>query len=192
MFGSKDKQASGLKVANSFDTSEVRWSLTGEWLTVALSRFEQTYTSRHDRKDWDFPTATGVVHFDHGSDVAVPVQITLAEDETPERGKVGVAHYNSRNDGAGGTEIIILEIGLKDSSGKIAKALQDAFTSAAISEERFVHVTFKRAKLEPTEFVPELIEQRYGAYHDLIEVQIRRRTHLAKTPAWSWLWKREL
>ena len=191
MFGSKDKQAPGLKIANSFNTSEVRLSLTGEWLTVALSRFEQTYTSRHDRKDWDFPTAIGVVHFDHGSEVAIPVQITLAEDETLERGKVGVAHYNSRKGDAGGTEMIILEIGLKDASGKIANALQDAFTSAAISEERFVHVTFKRAKLDPTEFVPELIEQHYGAYHDLTEVQIKRLTHLAKTPVWSWLWKRE-
>lgn len=191
MFGSKDRQAQGLKIANSFDIYEVKRSLTGEWLTLALSRFEQNYTSRHDRKDWDFPTAIGVVHFDHGSDFVIPVQLTLTEDEAPDRSKVGVAHYNSRNDGNGGTEMIILEVAVKDASGKVAKALQDAFTSAAISEERFVHVTFKRAKLDPAEFTAELAENRYGAYHDLTEIQIKRRTHLAKTPSWSWLWKRE-
>ena len=191
MFGSKDKQASGLKIANSFDIYEVERSLTGEWLTLALSRFEQKYTSRHDRKDWDFPTAIGVVHFETGTNFAVPAQLTLIEDEAAERGKTGVAHYDSRNDGKGGTEIIILEVAVKDADGKIAQARQDAFTSAAISEERFVHVSFRRAKMDPAEFIPELIEKRYGAYHDLIEIDIKRRTHLAKTPAWSWLWKRE-
>lgn len=191
MFGSKDKQALGLKIANGFDTYEVKRSLTGEWLTLALSRFEQNYTSRHDRRDWDFPIAIGVVHFEHGTDFAIPVQLTLVEDEAPERGKVGVAHYNSRSGDDGGTEMIILEVAVKDAGGKIAKTLQDAFTSAAISEERFVHVTFKRAKLDPAEFIAELAENRYGAYHDLTEMQIKRRTHLARTPAWSWLWKRE-
>jgi hypothetical protein len=191
MFGGKSKPGSGLRIASSFEAHEVKRSLTGEWLTLALSRFEQNYTSRYDRKDWDFPTAIGVVHFEHGTDVAIPVQLTLVEDEQAERGKVGVAHYTSRNDDAGGTEMIILEVAVKDESGKVAKALQDAFTSAAITEERFVHVTLKRAKLDPAEFVSELIEKRYGAYHDLEEIQIRRRTLLPKTPAWSWLWKRE-
>ncbi len=191
MFGSKNKQRPGLKIANSFEAPEVKWSLTGEWLMLALSRFETTYTSRHDRKDWDFPTAIGVIHFDRGTDVAIPVQLTLLEDRSPERGKVGVAHYDSRNSDAGGTEMIILEVMLNDEGGRIAKALQDAFTSAAISEERFVHVSFKRAKLDPAEVVPELVEKLCGAYHDLTEMQIKRRTHLAKTPAWSWLWKRE-
>ena len=165
-------------------------ALTGEWLTLALSQFEQNYSSRHDRTDWDFPTAIGVVHFEHGADFAIPVQLTLVENERPERGKVGSAHYSSRSGGAG-TEMVILEVALRDASGKISKALQDAFTSAAISEERFVHVTFKRGNLDPAEFIPKLIQNRYGAYHDLTEIQIKRRTHLAKAPAWSWLWKRE-
>ncbi|MFP5449043.1 MAG: hypothetical protein ACLGHU_09895 [Alphaproteobacteria bacterium] len=189
MFGSKDKPSPGLKIAASFDTHEVKWSLTGEWLTLALSQFEQNYSSRHDRTDWDFPTAIGVVHFEHGTDFAIPVQLTLVEDERPERGRVGTAHYDSRNDYAGGTEMVILKVAVKDASGKIAKALQDAFTSAAISEERFVHVTFKRGNLDPADFIPKLVENRYGAYHDLAEVHIKRRTHLAKAPAWSWLWK---
>lgn len=192
MFGSKDRQGSGLKIANSFETSEVEWSLTGEWLTIALSRFEQKFSSRYDRKDSDFATAIGVVHFDHGTNLAIPVELTLLEDKPLGRGKVGVAHYNSQNRIRGdGTELITLEIAVNDKGGKVAKALQDAFTSAGISEERFVHVTFKRAKLDPAELVPDLIEKRYGAYHDLSEIQIRRRTHLAKTPAWSWAWKRE-
>lgn len=191
MFGSKDKQSPGMKIAASFDTHEVKWSLTGEWLMVALSQLEQTYSSRHDRTEWDFATAIGVVHFEHGTDFAIPVQLTLVENERPERGKVGTAHYDSRTGYAGGNDMVILKVAVKDASGKIAKALQEAFASAAISQERFVHVTFKRENLDPTEFIPKLIEKRYGAYHDLTEVQIKRRTHLAKSPSWSWLWGQE-
>jgi hypothetical protein len=191
MFRGKSKPGSGLRIADSFEAPEVERSLTGEWLTLALSRFEQNYTSRHDLKDWDFPTAIGVVHFGYRTDVAIPVQLTLVEDELPERGKIGVANYTSVSGDGGGTAMIILKVSVKDKGGKIAKALQEAFTSAAITEERFVHVTMKRAKLDPTDFMQELIEKRYGAHHDLTEIQIKRRTQLPKTPTWSWLWKEE-
>ncbi len=192
MFGAKDRQRDSLKVANNFEVNEVRWSLTGEWLTVALARFEQTFTSRYDRQEDDFPKAVGVVHFDHASDVAIPVVVTLDEEQEAERGKVGVAHYTSRNKlRGGGTELITLELRLNDKRGKIRRALQDAFTCAAISQERFVHVSFRRVNPATDRLVGELSKQRYGADHDLQEVQIRQRTHLANTPSWAWAWERD-
>ncbi len=191
MFGHKAKQASGVRVADSFEGHDVERSLRGEWLVFALSRFETSFTSRYDRSDSDFPVASGIVHFDHGTNVAIPAQLTLLENEPTERGRVGVAHYNSMMGDAGGLKHIVMEVAVNDPNGKVAKALQDAFDSAALSEERFVHVTFKRAKLDPAEHLPALKGNGYGAYHDLTEIQFKRRTQLAKTPIWSWLWTRD-
>lgn len=191
MFGHKAKQASGVRVADSFEGHDVERSLRGEWLVFALSRFETSFTSRYDRSDSDFPVASGIVHFDHGTNVAIPAQLTLLENEPTERGKVGTAYYSSMSGDAGGLKLIVMEVAVNDPNGKIAKALQDAFDSAALSEERFVHVTFKRAKLDPEEHLPALKGSGYGAYHDLTEIQFKRRTQLAKTPTWSWLWTRD-
>jgi hypothetical protein len=67
----------------------------------------------------------------------------------------------------------------------------DRASTAGRIEERFVYVTFKRAKLDPAEHLPTLKDSGYGAYHDLTEIQFKRRNHLAKTPVWSWLRRRD-
>jgi len=55
MFGNKRKQGPGLKIPDRFEASEVKWSLTGEWLDVALSRFERHYKELHIHSGgWNF------------------------------------------------------------------------------------------------------------------------------------------
>lgn len=65
MFGAKprpEKPASNTPVAG-FDDSVVKWALTGKWLTLALARFDSTFSTNSDFRYFDDPVAYGVVHF---------------------------------------------------------------------------------------------------------------------------------
>jgi hypothetical protein len=78
-----------------------------------------------------------------------------------------------------------------DPHGTFKEALHRAFLHSAASAERFVHVNFRREKLDPDAFIPGLIEKNYGAYHDLTEAQVSRQTLLPNAPRWGWSWSAE-
>jgi hypothetical protein len=189
-FGKTKRRSSD--VAGDFDAPEVERALKGEWLTLALSHFETKFTTRHDRHDFDYPAAHGLVHFEYGTFKNIRSRLILDEEPyEPQRGKIGRAHFNHMygiEDIESG--YVIMEVFVDDPRGIIAKRLQDAFDSAAISQNRYVHISFRREKLDVDAMLTELRQQGYGADHPLTEVRLTRTTILSQAPPSSWTWSK--
>lgn len=175
---------------DSFDAPEVKAALRGNWLTLALAQFEVPFTSPMDRDHLEPSTARGVVHFAVGYDRMMPAELTLLEDQPVDRSRVGRAQFNLMRGLGSDPAHVLLEVRVNDSRGKIGAKLQDAFTSAAVSQTRFVHVSFRREEQDVETMLQEVQKQRYGASHDLIEIAITRTTHLPNAPDWAWNWHR--
>lgn len=187
------KQGAGaprLKWVDKFDAAEVKAALRGRWLTLALARFDAPFSSRLDRDYLEPPAARGVVHFDIGYDSMIPAELTFLENEPFDRARVGNARFNFYNSVGDDPAHVLLEVRISDPRGKIAAALQEAFTSAALSQARFVHVSFRREELDQDAVAGALLEKGLGGSHDLTEISFSRTTHLSTAPSWAWSWHR--
>ena len=191
MFGAKlrsKRQSNHAAVAN-FDDPAISAALSGRWLTLALSRFDATYSSKSDFRYLNNPVAYGVVHFQVGFEKHLRCKVTLQRDPAAAaRGRVGSASLTAFTDPK--EPYVLLEVSFADPRGKIEKALQGAFDAASQSEERFVHISFGREQLKVEPLLVELKTKGYGAYHPLNCVYLKRQVLLPKAPEWSWAWSR--
>jgi hypothetical protein len=193
MFGPKTKPVHQPHVAD-FSDEAVKRALTGEWLTLALARFASTTVIKaFDDGRRPEPAGQGVVHFPYGMDRMLRAELILYSD--PEaKPRIGVASFDSMRKDAttdSGVEQVTMVVRVSDPHGTFKEALHRAFLHSAASAERFVHVNFRREKLDPDAFIPGLIEKNYGAYHDLTEAQVSRQTLLPNAPRWGWSWSAE-
>lgn len=190
MFGSKSKQKRQL--ANSpvadFNDPAIKWALRGNWLTLALSKFEVPIFSQNVLTYVDEPKAYGVVHFEHG-DRLLRCELTLSSEPSEEYDRLGQASFERITDED--NSYVLLRVVLTDPRKKMERALQGAFDSAGGSGNRFVHVAFRREPPDIDAFLPELKEKNYGGYHPLTDISFKRLTILPSAPAWSWRWSQE-
>lgn len=193
MLGRKKKAADAPKSAwaDSYDGAEIEAALRGEWLTLALAQFESGFTTSFEPHRLDPPIARGVVHFNIGFRRLIPAQLTLHQEEPVDRARVGRARFNYFNALADEPAHVVLEVAVNDPRGKIAAALHDAFLSAAASQLRFVHVSFRRQEPDAEAILGELRERKYGGGHDLSDISFTRKVSVPSAPAWAWKWHRD-
>lgn len=188
MFGRKRGEPPTPKNAPvaEFSDPAVKYTLQGEWMTLALSKFEVSFSTRQEARYLDDPKAYGLVHFDFGRERLLRCALTLnREPDEPSYDRVGFAYFNrflSKDD-----PHVLLEVVLADPRGKIESALQKTFEAAALSGNRFVHIAFRREKLDVDAVLADL-QDRGNGRHPLTEISLRRQLTLPKAPAWSWLW----
>ena len=191
MFRSKDKSkppGKNAPVATFADTI-IKSSLQGEWLTLALSKFETTFSTKTDYRHLDDPKAHGLVHFHYGHDRVIRCELTLSSEDEVKHDRVGYASYDRMGYDGDDDQHVILRVDLPDPRRKIEQALQAAFDSAALSNNRFVHIAFRREKLDVDAVFADLQDQG-NAGHPLTQISLTRQTLLPQAPAWSWLWSR--
>lgn len=189
MFGQKaNKRPPPMVPVTDLSHWMVKSALMRERFTLALSRFVNPFSSRDDWRPKEGPVASGLVHFDTGTDCFIRAQVTFSEDYYEAKpGYIGGAHVHSA-----GTEDdlhVIMAVELHDPRGKLAAQLQDAFHSAALSQNRFVHVTFTRPTPDIHPLMADLADGG-NAHHLITDIFIRRETILPQAPAWSWAWER--
>jgi hypothetical protein len=166
----------------------VKSALMGESFTLALSRFENTFSSRDDWRPKEAPVARGVVHFEGGTDLVIRSEVTFSEgSDEAKPGYIGGAQLHRA--GTDDDPYVIMGVELHDPRGKLAAQLQAAFDSAALSQNRFVHVTFTRPNTDIVSVLADLADGG-NAYHLITDIFIRRETILPQAPAWSWAWER--
>ena len=85
---------------------------------------------------------------------------------------------------------VILRVVVADPRRKLEQALQSAFDSAANSNNRFVHIAFRREKLNVESVFADLQNQGHAG-HPLTQISLPRQTILPHAPAWSWLWSKD-
>ena len=189
MFGGKGKakgSITGQPVAN-MDHPLVKTALQGQWVTLALARFETTFSTVTELKSFDDPKAYGVVHLPFNSDSQIRCELTLLRDPADvDPTKVGAAYIEQMDDRE--DPHLVFRFYLTDPRGKIEKALQSAFDSAALSTTNFVHFSLRRTDLDVEAILSELKEKDHGGDHPLIGYSLTRKTTLPHAPAWSWRW----
>lgn len=191
MFSGKSKQKAVTNgPVTDFDHPAIKSALRGEWLTLALATFNTTYSTATTSRPFDDPKAHGVVHFQFGHSSLIRCELTLTSDAHDGRyDRTGHAYFELVD--FDGDPYVILRASMPDPRQKIEKALQAAFSAAALSEYRFVHVAFRRKELDVEAVLAELKERRYGGDHPLTEISLRTRMVLSKAPTWSWLWSED-
>lgn len=102
--------------------------------------------------------------------------------------RVGVAYFDRILDED--DPHVVLKVLLSDRRGKIEAALQNAFEFAALSGNRFVHIAFRREKLDADALIADLQDAGNGR-HPLTEISLRRQLTLPRAPTWSWLWSKD-
>jgi hypothetical protein len=192
MFGNKDKPRPPKKNAPvaTFADTIIKSSLQGEWLTLALSKLETTFSTKTDYRQFDDPKAYGLVHFHYGCDRVIRCELHLSSEEEVKHDRIGWAAYDQIGIDGDSGQHVILRIFLPDPRRKIEEALHAAFDSAALSNNRFVHIAFRREKLEVDAVFADMQEKGDG-YHPLTQISLIRQTILPQAPAWSWLWSRD-
>jgi hypothetical protein len=175
------------KFVDNFQDPEIKLALRGEWLTLALSHFETTLTTSHFRSEFDCPAAHGVVHFEFGKLKMIRAKLTLIEEpDHIKREQVGHAHFTRMDDILDNERnYVLLEVFVDDPRGKISNMLHLAFESAALSQNRYIHVRLRRARLDIDPMLVELIDKGWGADHPLTELKITRNINLPLAPVSS-------
>lgn len=189
-FGKSKIPSAGAPVTDITDWM-VKSSLQHEQVTLALSRFENPWTTKGELGPYDAAVATGLVHFETGTDRVIRADLTFREDLHDARpGSIGGAYVHMKQEG-NDNQFVVFSIEIYDPRGKLASKLQDAFHCGAVSNNRFVHVNFTRPNIEDVPAVMiELGGGRGNAYHPITEMFIRRETILPQAPGWAWAWRR--
>lgn len=189
-FGKSKAPTAGAPVSDITEWM-VKSALQQEWFTLALSRFQNPFSTEHELGRWDRPLATGLVHFETGTDRVIRADLTFTgHEDKPRPGAIGGAFVHETG---GENSHVVFSVQIHDPRGKLASELQAAFDSAALSKSRFVHVAFKRPKIEDLPAVMTALGGgRDNAFHPVTQMFIRRETILPEAPTWAWAWKRDL
>lgn len=190
MFGTKkSSEVVSMAPVTDFDDPVIKATLSGNWLTLALSRLQTNYRSGYERHDWDEPSAQGVVHLDIGYDRVLRAELNISTQVSdPPRGQIGNAYLIGAREATSRQSYVLLKAAIADPGGKITAALQDSFNSAALSGSGWVHVRLRREKLDLEAVMTDLNEKKYGAHHHITEVNFMCETILSKAPIGSWAW----
>lgn len=189
-FGKSKTPTAGAPVTDITDW-QVKSALSYEWVTLALSKFENPFTTSDKLGTYDSPVATGVVHFETGTDRNIRADVTFLDDIRDVRpGSIGGAYVHMA--GTSEEPYVVFSIEIVDPRRKLATQLQEAFRSAAVSNNRFVHVTFNRTKIKEVPAVMiELGGGNGNGYHSISQMFIRHQIILPQAPAWSWAWRNQ-
>jgi len=181
-----------LRVASSLEDKAIEWTLRDEWLTLALSCLETTFTTRPDGETEAI--ALGLVHFDFGTESAIRARLTLIQ-EPPRRehtdriGWFSIGVVEGRGHDAG---YVLAEVFIDDPRGRLLQKLQAAFDSAAASASRFLHASFRHTafpgRAVDLESVLAELRSKQFVERPITEMALSHQTVLAHAPPASWVW----
>lgn len=185
MFESKPKPPG---IVSAFDDQAIRWTVTGDWVTLALSRFQISVAAVEHRSSPE-PTAYGVVHQDHATANVLPTILTFnARPGIYKDDRLGTMGFDGKLPREGDPGYLMLRVSVNDPDGRLTRELDAAFQAAASCGERFVHVHLKRDRPDADAIMEGLATNGHGQSMIITDVQFKRLSILPEAPDWSWKW----